>query len=67
MIRLLTVGDNVVDCYPDLGTMFPGGNTVNVAVHAQRNGAEAAYLGALGTDAVSTCSCQVLNHHSSTT
>ncbi|HYO33733.1 MAG TPA: PfkB family carbohydrate kinase [Nocardioidaceae bacterium] len=48
--RLLTAGDNVVDCYPDLGEMFPGGNTVNVAVHAQRNGASAAYLGVLGTD-----------------
>jgi fructoselysine 6-kinase len=48
--RILTVGDNVVDCYPDLGTMYPGGNTVNVAVHAQRNGASAAYLGVLGTD-----------------
>lgn len=48
--RLLTAGDNVVDCYPDLGEMFPGGNTVNVAVHAQRNGASASYLGVLGTD-----------------
>jgi fructoselysine 6-kinase len=31
--------------------MFPGGNTVNVAVHARRNGASSAYLGAVGTDA----------------
>ena len=30
--------------------MYPGGNAVNVAVHAQRNGAHAAYLGAVGTD-----------------
>jgi sugar/nucleoside kinase (ribokinase family) len=44
------IGDNVVDCYPDLGEMFPGGNAVNVAVHAQRNGATASYLGVLGTD-----------------
>ena len=48
--RIATVGDNVVDCYPDLGVMYPGGNTVNVAVHARRLGARAAYLGALGTD-----------------
>jgi sugar/nucleoside kinase (ribokinase family) len=48
--RVLAVGDNVVDCYPDLGEMFPGGNAVNVAVHAQRNGAAASYLGVLGTD-----------------
>jgi fructoselysine 6-kinase len=49
--RITTVGDNVVDCYPDLGVMYPGGNTVNVAVHARRLGARAAYLGALGNDA----------------
>jgi sugar/nucleoside kinase (ribokinase family) len=49
--NLLAVGDNVVDCYPDLGVMFPGGNAVNVAVHARRIGAASAYLGAVGTDA----------------
>jgi sugar/nucleoside kinase (ribokinase family) len=49
-VSITTVGDNVVDCYPDLGVMYPGGNTVNVAVHAGRLGAHVAYLGALGTD-----------------
>ena len=49
--QLLAVGDNVVDCYPDLGVMFPGGNTVNVAVHARRTGAASAYVGVVGTDA----------------
>ena len=48
--QILTIGDNVVDQYPDLGIMFPGGNAVNVAVHARRCGAESAYLGVLGTD-----------------
>ncbi len=48
--RLLGVGDNVVDMYPERGVMYPGGNAVNVAVHAQRLGAQAAYLGAVGTD-----------------
>ena len=48
--HLLAVGDNVVDCYPDLGVMFPGGNAVNVAVHARRVGAASTYLGAVGTD-----------------
>ncbi|MEU7852424.1 PfkB family carbohydrate kinase [Nonomuraea sp. NPDC049141] len=51
LIRLVAVGDNVVDCYPDLGVMYPGGNAVNVAVHARRTGAESGYLGAVGTDA----------------
>lgn len=50
-LQLLAVGDNVVDCYPDLGVMFPGGNAVNVAVHARRIGARSSYLGVVGTDA----------------
>jgi fructoselysine 6-kinase len=49
--RLLTVGDNVVDQYPQQGLFYPGGNAVNVAVHARRLGAESAYIGRLGTDA----------------
>ncbi|MGY1434321.1 PfkB family carbohydrate kinase [Streptomyces reniochalinae] len=48
--RVLGIGDNVVDRYPDLGLMFPGGNAVNVAVHARRAGAEAAYWGVTGDD-----------------
>ncbi len=48
--HLLTVGDNVVDQYPQRGSFYPGGNAVNVAVHARRLGAEAAYIGAIGTD-----------------
>lgn len=48
--RLLAVGDNVLDQYPQQGVMYPGGNAVNVAVHARRLGAETAYLGAVGTD-----------------
>jgi fructoselysine 6-kinase len=49
-MRLIGIGDNVVDRYPDLGTMFPGGNAVNVAVYARRAGARAAYLGVTGDD-----------------
>jgi fructoselysine 6-kinase len=50
-VRLLGIGDNVVDRYLEMGTMFPGGNALNVAVAARRAGAVAAYLGALGDDA----------------
>ncbi len=50
MKRILGIGDNTVDLYIDKGLMFPGGNAVNVAVHAHRNGAETAYLGCLGQD-----------------
>ena len=49
-MKLLGAGDNVVDRYHDLGRMFPGGNALNVAVAAARAGAQAAYLGAVGTD-----------------
>lgn len=48
--RILTFGDNVVDCYGDTNTMYPGGNCVNHAVFASRFGAEAAYAGAVSDD-----------------
>jgi fructoselysine 6-kinase len=50
-IRICAVGDNVVDLYPATGTMYPGGNAVNVAVHARRCGANSSYVGVVGTDA----------------
>lgn len=49
-VRLVGLGDNVVDRYWTQGLMYPGGNAVNVAVHARRSGAEAAYVGIIGTD-----------------
>lgn len=49
-MRICGVGDNVVDRYFNQKLMFPGGNAVNFAVHAQRSGAQAAYLGVVGTD-----------------
>ena len=50
-MRVLCVGDNVVDRYVDRAMMFPGGNCVNVAVYMARLGASASYLGVLGDDA----------------
>lgn len=45
------VGDNCVDHYlPPVNTNYSGGNAVNVAVHLQRSGCQAAYLGAVGDD-----------------
>lgn len=49
-MRLAGVGDSVVDRYWDLGTMFPGGQALNVAVYAHRFGIETAYLGVVGDD-----------------
>jgi len=48
----VAVGDNCVDHYlPPVGRDFSGGNAVNVAVHLQRAGCPAAYVGAVGNDA----------------
>lgn len=49
-MKLLGLGDNVVDRYRNKGWMFPGGNAVNVAAHASKLGLEAAYLGRLADD-----------------
>ncbi len=50
MLRIAAIGDNVVDCYPSRGEMYPGGNCLNVSVFVRRAGAEAAYIGAVGRD-----------------
>ena len=50
-MKIIGVGDNVVDCYLDQKLYYPGGNAVNVAVNCKRDGAEqAAYLGVFGDD-----------------
>jgi len=50
-MKLIGVGDNVVDCYLDQKLYYPGGNAVNVAVNCRRNGAErVAYMGVFGDD-----------------
>lgn len=35
MIKVLGLGDNVVDKYMHIHTMYPGGNALNIAVTAQ--------------------------------
>ena len=51
-VRLLGFGDNVVDKYQHISTMYPGGKCVNAAVYAKRFGAaRCAYMGYFGNDA----------------
>lgn len=50
MIRVLGLGDNVVDKYMHNRTMYPGGNALNFAVYAKMSGCESAYLGNFGDD-----------------
>ncbi|MTW85821.1 fructoselysine kinase [Virgibacillus dakarensis] len=50
-MKIIGIGDNVVDYYKHRGIIFPGGNALNVAVLGKRNGAEkSAYLGIFGSD-----------------
>ncbi|SCY66217.1 PfkB family carbohydrate kinase [Alkaliphilus peptidifermentans] len=50
-MKIITVGDNVADCYLDQGLYYPGGNCVNVAINSIRNGCErSAYIGIFGND-----------------
>jgi fructoselysine 6-kinase len=50
LTRLCSIGDCLVDCYPQRGAMYPGGNALNVAVGAARSGATSAFVGAVGQD-----------------
>lgn len=50
-LKVLGLGDNVVDRYLNMGRMYPGGNALNIAVYAKMLGAGAAFLGTFGTDA----------------
>jgi sugar/nucleoside kinase (ribokinase family) len=52
MLKVLGIGDNVCDKYRHLGKMFPGGQALNIAVHARREGHFAGYMGVFGNDTV---------------
>jgi len=49
-MKVIGIGDNVVDQYEHIRTMYPGGNALNFAVYARQMGYQAAYLGIFGTD-----------------
>jgi fructoselysine 6-kinase len=50
-LKVLGLGDNVVDRYLHEGVMYPGGNALNFAVYAKLLGADASFVGTFGTDA----------------
>ena len=50
MIRVIGLGDNVVDYYLHTDTVYPGGNALNFAVYANMLGYESAYMGSFGDD-----------------
>ncbi|HVI88525.1 MAG TPA: PfkB family carbohydrate kinase [Dongiaceae bacterium] len=47
---LVAIGDNCLDVYVNKDLMTTGGNALNVAVQWHRNGWNACYFGAVGTD-----------------
>lgn len=49
-MKILGLGDNIIDRFIDKGIDYPGGNAVNVAVYAARAGVEASYVGVFGDD-----------------
>lgn len=49
-MKVIGVGDNVVDMYLYKKTMYPGGNALNFSVYAKQLGIETAYLGVFGND-----------------
>ncbi|MEH7118335.1 PfkB family carbohydrate kinase [Neobacillus vireti] len=50
-MKIIGIGDSVVDYYKDQDHIYPGGNVVNVPVFAKWSGAQkASYLGIVGTD-----------------
>ncbi len=53
--KIIAIGDNVCDKYLSRGKMYPGGQCVNTCVYAKMNGAQTAYLGKYGNDAVAEC------------
>lgn len=49
-MKVIGIGDNVVDNYIHIRTVFPGGNALNFSVYASMLGCDAAYLGVFGSD-----------------
>jgi len=49
-MKVIGIGDNVVDDYIHIRTMFPGGNALNFSVYGSMLGCDSAYLGVFGSD-----------------
>jgi len=50
-MKVIGIGDNVLDDYIHIRTMFPGGNALNISVYTSMLGCQSAYLGVFGSDA----------------
>ena len=54
-MKVIGLGDQVVDCYDDRKIMYPGGNALNFAVFANMLRADSAFLGVFGNDKEAEC------------
>ncbi len=63
MLKVIGLGDNVVDQYLSLETIFPGGNTLNFAVYAAMQGIDSSYLGVFGDDFPAEVVIKALDAH----
>lgn len=52
MVRILGIGDNMVDKNLTTGMMYPGGQAMNIAVNTKLLGAETGFIGPMGDDYV---------------
>ncbi|MBO0600492.1 fructoselysine 6-kinase [Sporosarcina sp. E16_3] len=52
-MKVIGIGDNVVDKYMDKNKMYPGGNALNFGVYSKQLGIDSAYLGVFGNDEAS--------------
>ena len=51
-LKVIGIGDNVCDKYYPAMIMYPGGQAMNFSVYAKMLGANSAYMGVFGRDAV---------------
>jgi len=49
-LKIIGIGDNVVDKYVHQKVMYPGGNALNFSVFAKKLNVDAAYMGIFGDD-----------------
>ena len=50
MVRVIGIGDSMVDKNLTSGIMYPGGQSLNIPVNMHFLGAESAFIGCFGND-----------------
>jgi Sugar kinases, ribokinase family len=60
-MKVIGIGDNVVDMYLDQGKMYLGGNALNFSNFARELGVESSFIGNFGTDEIADYAKKALN------